>query len=115
MRSQLGDLARLHHIVEAIQEIESYTSGVTIDEFAHDSMMQHACVKQLEIIGEASNNITSAFRSLHSTIPWRESVELRNVLVHEYFGVKYEIVWTIIQRDIPRFKQQITELLNRLK
>ena len=78
-------------------------------------MMQHACVKQLEIIGKASNNITSAFRSLHTAIPWREAIDLRNVLIHEYFGVNYEIVWTIIQRDIPKLKRQITELLNQLK
>jgi uncharacterized protein with HEPN domain len=90
LRSPLGDLARLHHIAEAIKEVESYTSGVTIDDFAKDSMMQHACVKQREIVGEAANNITSAFRSMHSSVPWREAIDLRNVLVHEYFGVKYE-------------------------
>lgn len=77
-------------------------------------MMQFACVKQLEIIGEAANHLTERFKRVYSEIEWCEIVGLRNILIHEYFGVDTKIVWDIIQNDIVTLKQQVEAILNQV-
>ena len=82
MRSNLGDIARLKHILDAIVEIENYLLNNDFDEFLSNSMMRFACVKQMEIIGEAANHISKDFRSKFSEIEWEQIVGMRNVFVH---------------------------------
>jgi uncharacterized protein with HEPN domain len=77
-------------------------------------MMQFACVKQLEIIGEAANHLTSHFKKLYSEIQWREIINLRNILIHEYFGIDTKIVWDIIKIDIVTLKSQIKEIIEQI-
>lgn len=87
MRGKLGDKIRLMHILDAIAEIETYISEVDFDIFMSNSMMRFACIKQMEIIGEASNHISLETKEQFSTIEWAQIVGMRNVFVHEYFGV----------------------------
>ncbi|EOZ93743.1 hypothetical protein A33Q_3689 [Indibacter alkaliphilus LW1] len=87
MKGKIGDPQRISHILEAIQEIENYINGVDFLSFSKNSMIRFATIKQLEIIGEAANHLTHEFKLKTSDISWREIVSLRNVLVHEYFGV----------------------------
>ena len=114
MRSNLADKIRLQHILDAIQEIESYLVDVEIDSFLENSMMKFACIKQMEIIGEASNHISEEVKVKFSTIEWGQIIGMRNVFVHEYFGVDSSIVWQIINDDIPELKERITEILKSL-
>lgn len=114
MKNELGDKARLRHIHEAIKEIEKYIENSSYDDFQSNSMMQFATVKQLEIIGEASNQLTEHFRKLYKEIEWREIIGLRNILVHEYFGIDTKIVWDILKVDLPKFKIQIEEILKQI-
>lgn len=114
MRSSLGDKIRLQHIYDAISEIESYVQESGYDSFQNNSMMQFACVKQLEIIGEAANHLTPHFKELYSEIQWREIIDLRNLLIHEYFGIDTKIVWDIIKTDIVSLKSQIKVILEQL-
>lgn len=114
MKDKLGDKVRIQHIYDAILDIESYTQNVEIDEFLNNSMMRFACVKQIEIIGEASNYVSADFRERFEEIEWREIVSLRNILVHEYFGIVNRIIWGIIQNDIPDLKVKIENILNQL-
>jgi uncharacterized protein with HEPN domain len=107
----MGDSERLGHILDAIAEIESYLSGVDLNVFSSSSMMRFATVKQLEIIGEASNYLTNATKAAASEIEWRKIVGLRHILVHEYFGIDTGLVWQIVQYDLPVFKQRIQNLL----
>lgn len=72
MKGELGDEARLRHIYDAILEIETYTKDVGLDEFLSNSMMRFVCIKQIEIIGEASNHISADFRERFEEIEWRE-------------------------------------------
>ncbi len=111
MRSNLGDKIRLQHILDAIHEIESYLIDVDIDSFLANSMMKFACIKQMEIIGEASNHISEEVKVKFSTIEWGQIIGMRNVFVHEYFGVDSSIVWQIIKGDIPELKERIIEIL----
>lgn len=115
MRNRSGDKARLQHILDAIEEIESYIVDADFDKFMENSMMRFACIKQMEIIGEASNHISDEVKSQFSTIEWKQIVGMRNVFVHEYFGVDTTIVWEIIQGDIPDLKGKISEVIQKNK
>ena len=112
MRGKLGDKIRLMHILDAIEEIESYISQVDFDVFMENSMMRFACIKQMEIIGEASNHISTETKERFSTIEWAQIVGMRNVFVHEYFGVDSSLVWEIIKNDLPELKTKIA-LINQ--
>ena len=114
MRNSLGDKARLQHIYDAILEIESYVQKSSYEVFQSNTMMQFACVKQLEIIGEAANHISSHFKKLYPEIQWREIIGLKNLLIHEYFGIDTKIVWDIIKTDLVSLKLQIKEIIVQL-
>lgn len=115
MRGDLGDRARLQHILDAILEIESYTRQVSFDDFVVNSMMRFASIKQLEIIGEAANSLTDEFKRRFPNIEWRTIIGLRNILVHHYFGIDENVVWGIIQKDIPELKVKVVEILESLE
>ena len=112
MRGKLGDKIRLMHILDAIEEIETYISQVDFKAFIENSMMRYACIKQMEIIGEASNHISTETKERFSSIEWSQIVGMRNVFVHEYFGVDSSLVWEIIKHDLPELKSKIT-LINQ--
>ncbi len=114
MRGKLGDKVRLQHIFDAIIEIESYILNKNISDFLENSMMRFACIKQLEIIGEASNHISSETKSRFSQVEWSQIVGLRNVFVHEYFGVDVKVVWEIIVNDFPDLKMKIRNFINTM-
>jgi uncharacterized protein with HEPN domain len=97
--------------LESIEEIENYTAGSNLDIFFQNSMMRFASVKQIEIIGEAANNISEETKEKFSEIQWRQITGLRHVLVHEYFGIDSRLIWQIIVNDIPTLKLQIKEVL----
>ena len=85
MRGKLGDSIRLQHILEAIHEIETYLVSSDFTEFMNNSMMRFACIKQMEIIGEASNHISEDIKSKFTDIEWAQIIGMRNIFVHEYF------------------------------
>ena len=111
MRSELGDKIRLKHILDAIEEIEKYLSKVSFSVFIENSMMRFACIKQMEIIGEASNHISEELKSRFTDIAWAQIVGMRNVFAHEYFGIDSSLVWEIIKNDIPELKSKIRIIL----
>ncbi len=111
MRSRIGDRQRLLHILDAIKEIENYISGSSEDDFMCNSMMKHACIKQIEIIGEAANLISSETQNIYHEVDWDQIVGMRNLLVHEYFGIDFKIVWQVITEDISLLKKQIAQIL----
>ena len=112
MRNNIGDEARLKHILGAISEIESYTKDSTFKKFSKSSMMEYATIKQLEIIGEAANHLSKQLKEKYSNIEWREIVGLRNILIHEYFGVDEKVVGGIITKDIPELRIQVIRILD---
>lgn len=114
MRGKPGDKARLQHIYDAITEIESYIANKDFSHFMENSMMRFACIKQMEIIGEASNHISDEVKSKFSSIEWTQIVGMRNVFVHEYFGVDSTLVWEIIKKDIPELKEKIKKILEEV-
>jgi len=112
MKSKLGDKARLNHILDSISEIEIFFNGIDYEGFISNSMLKFATLKLLEIIGEASNHISIDTKILFPQVNWAQIVGLRNVIVHEYFGVDNQLVWEIVQTDLPLLKPKIEEILN---
>ena len=115
MRGKLGDKIRLQHILDAIAEIEEYLLEVDFAEFMQNSMMRFACIKQMEIIGEAGNHISDETKANFSIVEWAQIIGMRNVFVHEYFGVDSGLVWEIIKNDIPDLKVNIIRILDSIK
>lgn len=114
MRGRLGDKARLNHILDAIGEIESYILDVDFNAFQRNSMMRFACIKQLEIIGEASDHISDDVKSENIEIDWRQIKGMRNIFVHEYFGIDTRLVWDIIIYDLPDLKVKLRAVMDSL-
>lgn len=115
MKDKHGDFARLRHIFDAILEIEEYVQNKNFSDFTNNSMLRFACIKQLEIIGEASNHLSDEKQQQFSEIQWAQIVGMRNIFVHEYFGVDINIVWEIIEFDLPELKTKIAEILEEMK
>jgi uncharacterized protein with HEPN domain len=114
MRSELGDKIRLQHILDAIAEIQKYLVSVEFEVFLENSMMRFACIKQMEIIGEAGNHLSTELKSKFSDIEWAQIVGMRNVFTHEYFGIDSSLVWEIIKNDIPELKEKVEYILKSI-
>ena len=115
MRSELGDKIRLQHILDAIDEINKYLVGADLKEFLENSMMRFACVKQMEIIGEASKHLSPELKAKFSHIEWVQIVGMRNVFTHEYFGIDSSLVWEIIKNDIPELRVNVAHILKAIE
>lgn len=102
----LGDI--LHSIIA----IEKYVKGLTEDEFKSDMLKQDAVARRIEIIGEASKNITSDYKKKHKNIPWRQIAGMRDILAHAYFGINMDRIWAVVKKDLPKLKEQIKKIKN---
>ena len=103
----------LRHIVEAIDNIQAYTADSDLAGFMADRKTQDAVIRNLEVIGEACNNVAknhTGFAAQHATVPWGFAYEMRNALAHGYFNVDLGIVWQTIQTDLPALKAQVVLL-----
>lgn len=96
---------------ESSGKILKYTSGLNYDSFISDDKTIDAVVRNFEIIGEAANRIAEDFKAKNPQIEWRKLRGFRNRIVHEYFGIDYEIVWSIVEQDIKELIFQINQLL----
>jgi uncharacterized protein with HEPN domain len=100
----------LSDIIEAICAVEKYLVVIDFAMFIADRKTYSATIRELEIIGEASTHLPEDFKQLHPEVPWRLMKDFRNVLSHHYFGVNFEIVWDVVQNQLPGIKKQITLL-----
>jgi uncharacterized protein with HEPN domain len=107
-----SDISRLQHMVDAVREILEFVEGRTRQSLSEDRPLQHLVNRDLEILGEAASWISEDCRAGHPEIPWREMVDLRNRLVHAYFDVNLDIVWSTVQRDLPRLLLQLEALMS---
>ena len=108
------DIALLiEDILVAGNRILSYTAGMDYDQFIADSKTIDAVVRNFEIIGEASRRIPEDFKLEHPEIQWREIVDFRNRIIHEYYGVDYEVVWTIKEEYLPGLIEWLNDLSSK--
>lgn len=101
----------LDDILHAIKKIEKYTKGINIQELKKDDIVIDAVSRNLEIIGEAVKNLPSNIKERYPDVEWRKISGLRDILVHEYFGIDLEILCDIIKNKLPGFKKEISCLL----
>ncbi|MBQ4386114.1 MAG: DUF86 domain-containing protein [Prevotella sp.] len=111
MREQRKDRERLIHIRESIDRVLRYTQAKTFDDLLADDMMYYAVVKNIEMMGEAANMLTSEFQSAHPQIPWKMVKGMRNYIVHEYFQIDNVVVWDVITKEIVPLREQIEKYL----
>ena len=115
MKGQLSDIARLNHILDAINAIEEYVHDISFDEFSSSSEKTFATVKQLEIIGEAANRVTDYTKNINPGIEWSNIIGLRNILVHDYYIIDHSIIWEIIEDELLKLKTQIENILELIQ
>jgi uncharacterized protein with HEPN domain len=85
----------------AARKIRTFTTGVTLDRFLRDELMQHGIMRLIEILGEAARHLSDDFKTNHPEIPWRQIIGMRNRMVHEYFRVIPAKVWEVVEQEIP--------------
>ena len=102
---------RIADIVEAIDNVLDYTKGMSYDQFVQDRKTIDAVIKNFITIGEAASHLPNDFIEKHPNVPWRDMRDMRNILVHEYFGVDNQVVWETIRNNLP----PILPLLNNIK
>lgn len=94
-------LLLIEDMLDAVNKILKYTSGLNYEQFIHDEKTIDATVRNFEIIGEAANRIPEDYKLQHPEIEWRQIIGLRNRIIHEYFGIDYEILWDIKEGFLP--------------
>ena len=105
----------LGHILECIELLEQYTQDVNKTQFESDLKLQDAILRRFEIIGEATKNIPHALKKKHPKIPWKKMAGMRDVLIHQYYGVSLNDIWQVIQKDLPKLKKQIKKMISELQ
>lgn len=108
MRSQE---ARLHDILEAIERIEKYAAQGR-DAFEQDELIQVWLLYHLQVLGEAVNALAPHLQARYPELPWGQIIGMRNILVHQYFGIDHDAVWSAVERDLPDLKQQVQVILS---
>lgn len=111
MREQLRDKERLEHILAAIDRVARYTKDKTFDDLLADDMMYYAVVKNIEMMGEAANMLTSEFQESHPETPWKMVKGMRNYIVHEYFQIDNAVVWDVVTNELSTLREQISRYL----
>jgi uncharacterized protein with HEPN domain len=103
---------RISDMLEAIRRIQLYTRGMEYETFAADLRTLDAVVRNITILGEAARRIAGEVRALSPGVPWDEMSGIRNVVVHEYFGVSLPMVWETVQNDLPPLIEPLQRLLD---
>jgi uncharacterized protein with HEPN domain len=105
---------RLLDILEAIERIEKYAADGKAA-FEADELIQNWMVSHISIIGEACRSLSAEFQARYANVPWADIIGMRNILVHHYFGIDEDAVWSVIEKDIPELKLNIEAILKDLK
>lgn len=95
-----NDLIYIEHILDSIHKIEKYTDSLVAYDFVKNDLIQDAVIRNFEIIGEATKNLSSTFKEKNTNIPWRKMAGMRDILFHDYLGIDLYAIWETIERDL---------------
>jgi uncharacterized protein with HEPN domain len=101
----------LRHILVETDYLIEHSAGVSYDAFTADETLRRAFVRSLEIIGEAARKVPADFRAQYPAVEWRAMAGMRDRLIHDYFGVDFELVWDVVRHRVPELRRQIAGIL----
>ncbi|MBI5400194.1 DUF86 domain-containing protein [Candidatus Saganbacteria bacterium] len=104
----------IRDIANAVDQAQRFTEGLSYDAFREDIKTAFAVVRALEVVGEAAKNVPGFVKEQYPEVPWKEMSGMRDKLIHEYFGVKYEVVWDTVKRELPDLKLKFAKILKEL-
>lgn len=107
------DRERLLDMAEAIAAIEKYAARGR-DAFERDELIRNWVQSHLQVMGEAARGLSDEFRRAHPDVPWSDIIGMRNVLVHRYFGVDPEVVWSVVQNRLPELRRRVASVLEEM-
>ncbi len=107
MRPQRSYLDYIWDILNASEQAQKFIEEMDFTAFSEDTKTIFAVVRALEIIGEAARNIPPNLRRRYPRVPWREMLDMRNLLIHEYFGVDLEVLWRTVHEDLPPMREEV--------
>ena len=105
----------LNDKLKSSEKILRYADDKSFEEFVGDEMLTDAVIRNLEVIGEAVKNLPAGVKQKFGDIEWKKIAGLRNTLIHEYFGIDYEVLWGIVKNKVPQLKEQVEVIFDRPK
>ena len=114
MREPIRDKGRLEHILEAISKAQEYTEGISKEQLLADSLRTHATIYNIQVIGEAVYKLSTEFKEKHTETNWRQIEKMRHILVHDYYQINLDILWTIITDDLQPLKEQVLSCISEI-
>lgn len=106
-----NDALHLHHIINAIEQLERYIRGMSESEFASRVMVQDAAAYQMGIVSEAANHVSAEFQETHPKIPWGTITDIHNQIVGKDYKLNIAMAWNVIQDDLPLLKHTLRKLM----
>jgi uncharacterized protein with HEPN domain len=113
--SKRAIIALLQDILDETKRIDQFTKGLNFKKFIHDTKTQYAITRSLEIIGEAVKKLPSDLKTNYTQIEWKKIAGLRDILIHDYFGINYKILWDIVQNQVPDLHKKIKQIIKETK
>ena len=113
MSAHRRDRDYLYDIWEAMDRITTYIGDLGYDQFMRDKKTQDAVVRNLQVMGDATQKLSRQLRETYPRLPWREIAGMRDKVVHEYFGINYDIVWTVADQEMPVLLPQIGAIVEQ--
>jgi len=105
----------LADVMEAIRRVIVYTADLSYETFLEDAKTQDAVLRNIQVIGEAVKRLSARVRQAYPGVPWREMAGMRDKVIHDYFGVNYDIVWTVASRELPVLQPKIEDIQRQLE
>ena len=109
------NLPFLKHILEEINFLLKETRGLDFDDFVSNELLKRSCTRSIEIIGEATKNLSPEIKEKYKDIDWKKMAGMRDKIIHYYFGVNWDIVWSVIQDNVPELKGKIEKIIKDLE
>lgn len=115
MKEEISNKTRLSHILQALNNLESFVDDISYDEFMNSQLHKSAVTNELQVIGEAVSRLSDSLKSEFPEIEWKGIKNLRNIVVHEYFAIDYSVIWELIKYNSQELREEIESILKKIK